>query len=58
MQAGVLGLVHHSHAAAAKFFEDAVMRDRLAEHKCEILRPAVGQVNEGVFAAYGQSAYQ
>src|SRR5215468_4485985 len=28
---GVLGLVHHTHAASAKSFEDAVVRDRLAD---------------------------
>src|SRR5579862_408355 len=32
MQAGVLGLVDHTHSAAAQFLDDAVMRDRLADH--------------------------
>ena len=29
---GVLGLVDHAHAAAAEFFDDAVVRDGLADH--------------------------
>src|SRR5947207_4474576 len=32
MQAGVLGLVHNAHAAAAEFLNDAVVRDGLADH--------------------------
>ena len=32
MELGVLGLVDHTHAAAAELFEDAVMRDGLANH--------------------------
>ena len=31
-QARVLGLVHHAHPAAAKLFQDAVVRDSLADH--------------------------
>jgi hypothetical protein len=36
VQARVLGLVNHSHAAAAQLFEDAIVRDGLADH-CEML---------------------
>ena len=32
VELGVLGLVDHSHAAATEFFEDAVVRDGLANH--------------------------
>src|SRR5207247_3765706 len=32
MKLGVLGLVHHAHATAAKLFENAVVRNRLADH--------------------------
>jgi len=32
MKGNVLSLVNHAHAAAAEFFDDAVMRDRLADH--------------------------
>jgi hypothetical protein len=32
MQAGVFGLVHHAHAAAAQLFQDAVVGDGLANH--------------------------
>ena len=31
MEAGVLGLVHHAHAAA-QLLDDAVVRDGLADH--------------------------
>ena len=30
---GVFGLVDHAHAAAAQFFDDAVVRDGLADHE-------------------------
>ena len=32
MQPGVLGLVDHTHAAAAELLDDAVVRDGLADH--------------------------
>ena len=35
MQRGVLSLVHHAHAAAAKFLENSIMRDSLANHGCD-----------------------
>ena len=33
VQARVLGLVNHTHAAAAELLDDAVMRDGLVDHK-------------------------
>ena len=46
----VFRLVNHTHAAAAKLFDDAVMRDNLAHHtltprSAEILRSVIGGVN-------------
>src|SRR5579859_3202202 len=38
LQASVFGFVNNSHAAAAEFFEDAVMRDSLAKHRETMLR--------------------
>ena len=32
MQSGVLGLVHHTHAAATELLDDSVVRDGLADH--------------------------
>src|SRR5258708_24322568 len=32
VKASVLGLVHDAHASAAELFDDAVMRDNLANH--------------------------
>ena len=32
VQSYVFGLVHHTHAAAAELFDNAVMRDGLADH--------------------------
>ncbi len=32
MQPCVLGLVNHTHPAAAQLFDDAVMRDSLVDH--------------------------
>src|SRR6516164_5005208 len=46
MQAGVFGLIDDSHTAAAKSFDDPVMRDYLTDHLARILRPGGGQVNE------------
>src|SRR6266542_2189476 len=33
MQPRVLGLIHHSHAATAEFFDDLVVRDGLSNHQ-------------------------
>src|SRR5208282_710590 len=52
-QACVLGLVNHAHSAATQFFQDAVMRDGLADegvgigHATNILGSWWRQVNEG-----------
>ena len=35
----ILGLVDHTHPTAAEFFDNAVMRDGLADHWRQILRP-------------------
>src|ERR1019366_757874 len=39
--------VDHAHPATPEPFEDAVIRNRLADHLAEILGLEVGQVNEG-----------
>src|SRR5271163_5054149 len=39
MQASVLSLVHDAHAAPTQFLDDAVVRDGLADHWREMLRP-------------------
>ena len=39
MQPGVFGLVDHTHATAAKFFDDAVVRDYLVDHSEEMQLP-------------------
>jgi hypothetical protein len=44
-QPGVFGFVHHAHAAANSF-EDAVVRDGLANHWRKMLRGRNQQVNE------------
>src|SRR5215472_4804928 len=41
MEPGVLGLVHHTHAASAKSFEDAVARDGLADESVGVRHSAV-----------------
>jgi len=33
VELGVLGLIHHAHPAATELFEDAVVRDGLANHR-------------------------
>jgi hypothetical protein len=43
---GVLGPVDHAHAAAAESFDDAVVRDGLADHWRESYVRQTGQVNE------------
>jgi len=45
VQAGVLGLVHDTHAAAAQLLDDPVMRDRLTEHRRECYGLEVLEVN-------------
>jgi len=42
----ILGLVDHTHPAAAQLLQDAVMPDDLADHRVEMLGPQVEQVNE------------
>ena len=45
----VLGFVDHTHAAAAEFLDDAVVRDGLADHGVgAMVGVAWGQVNEAV----------
>ena len=34
VQAGVLSFVDHTHPAAAQFLDDAIMREGLADHRC------------------------
>jgi len=46
MQAGVLGLVHNPHSAAAEFLNDAVVRDGLADHWRKSYVRQREQVNE------------
>ena len=46
MQAGVLGLVDHTHAAAAQLFDDVVVGDFLADHGSGMLWDDTRQVNE------------
>ncbi len=46
VQPSIFGLIDHPHAAAAKFLDDAVVRDGLADH-WRILRANQNQVNEG-----------
>ena len=43
----VFSLVHHTHPTDTQLFDDAVMRDGLADHWAEMLGLAPGQVNEG-----------
>ena len=45
-EVGVFGLVDDSHASAAEFIDDAVVRDRLAYHQAQILRWRSKRVNE------------
>jgi len=47
MKARVLSFIDHTHAAAAEFLDDAVVRNGLADHWAEILGPESRQVNEG-----------
>src|SRR5712692_4176560 len=44
---GVFGLVDHAHTAAAELFDDAVVRDGLADQCCRAMLGGMrGQVNE------------
>jgi hypothetical protein len=36
IKAGVLGLIHDTHPAAAEFLNDAIVRDGLADHGVEV----------------------
>ena len=45
VQPRVLCFVDHTHPAAAQFFDDAIMRDGLADHCAEILGLGSRQVN-------------
>src|SRR6266849_484158 len=40
-EARVFGSKDHTHTAAADFFQDAIMRNGLAEHECGSARPAI-----------------
>ena len=47
MQAGVFGLVYHTHSATTELLDDAVMRDGLADHwRDAMLCVTPRQVNE------------
>ena len=52
---GVLGLVDDTHTAAAKFLDDTIVRDGLADHWAEILGLHGGQVNEGGWLAVSRA---
>src|SRR5712692_8573134 len=43
-QLGVLGLVHHSHAAATELHQDAIVGDRVADHDGDQLPGGVWRV--------------
>ena len=47
-QPRVLGLVDHAHAAAAEFFDDAVVRDGLADHSGEPLLRVASSYGAGI----------
>src|ERR1022692_3232087 len=47
VQLGIFSFVNDTHTSAPYFFENAVVRDGLADHWAEILGRQVGQVNEG-----------
>jgi hypothetical protein len=46
MEPCVLSLTNYSHPTAAQLFDNAVVRDRLADHWAEMLGLRRGQVNE------------
>ena len=45
-QLGIFGFVHDTHTATAKFFEDAVVRNRLANHRPESYVDETLEVNQ------------
>jgi hypothetical protein len=47
LKIGVLGFVNYTHPTTAEPFDDAVVRDGLANHWAEIIGLGLGQVNEG-----------
>src|SRR5580692_6716883 len=51
MQPRVLSLIHHSHAATTKLFDNAVVRDGSPDHGVRILLLQIGQVNAGATCA-------
>jgi hypothetical protein len=42
----VLRLVNYTHPATTQLLDDALVRDGLADHWAQILRPRMGRVNE------------
>jgi hypothetical protein len=48
----ILRFVNNTHPAAAEFFDDTVMRDRLADHWAEMLGRRVMQVNAAEEVGY------
>ena len=48
MQSYVLGLIDHTHAAAAELLDDAVVRDNLADHAQECYGGSVGKSMKAV----------
>jgi hypothetical protein len=46
VQLDILGFVHDAHTAAAELFDNAVVRESLADHGVRILRGQSGPVNE------------
>ena len=49
-QLDILGFVDNTHSAAAELFENALVRDRLADYRAEMLGPEAKQVNESTKA--------
>ncbi len=54
MQLDIFGLVDDTYPPAAEFFDNAIVRDGLADHWAEILGPGLGQVNEGAEICAGK----
>jgi hypothetical protein len=58
MQPHILGLVDDSHSSTTEPLDDAVVRDRLADHWAEMLGLDFGQVNkDGGIYVYGVQMY-